>query len=203
MHHGRMNDAIDLLAAELSQSQPLTSFYDGDPLVQFTLAVAYDRDDQHALAAKIVAKMTQNGQLSLNMLRRRMVGDDIEDMYAPAIDRHYFAAVLYEASGHTADARTEFLNYAGSADARRTACPPSRALTAASTSAPTQSLSSLTSCPRSSLRRAATGARVNFSFLSPLGRPMWEAMTTLAPSAMSFLIVGRALTILRSLVISP
>ena len=47
-------------------------------------------------------------------------------------------------------------------------------------SSPTMSLAKMTSCPSSSLRRSATGARLSLLFHSPLGLPRWEQAMTAA-----------------------
>ena len=61
----------------------------------------------------------------------------------------------------------------------------------------------LTSCPRSSVRRFATGARESSGFGSPFGLPRCEQRMIFPPSAISFLIVGRAATRRFSSVILP
>lgn len=70
---------------------------------------------------------------------------------------------------------------------------------------PTTSASSasLTSTPRYSESLFATGARLNSGLYSPLGLPRCEQSITFAPCSIKYLIVGRAATILLSLVISP
>ena len=89
---------------------------------------------------------------------------------------------------------------------RRITSPSFIASTAALAFGPTTSGSAanFTSCPNSSDKRAATGASV-FVFLSSsvLTLPRWEQRITLPPSAISFLIVGRAATRRFSSVILP
>ena len=81
--------------------------------------------------------------------------------------------------------------------------PPFRAAALALASSPTISLAKMTSRPSSSLRRFATGARLSFSFHSPLGLPRWEQAITAAPLSSRYRMVGSAATMRLSLVISP
>ena len=115
MHQQRLADAIALVMGELRGPAVMRGVYSGEPIVQLTLAVAYDRDEQRARANTVLTKMKQRGQLALSLLQQPVFN---ASTYAPIIDRHYFAALIYEAAGHSADARTEWLNYASSADAR-------------------------------------------------------------------------------------
>ena len=89
---------------------------------------------------------------------------------------------------------------------RRITSPSCIASTAAFAFGPTTSGSAanFTSCPRSSERRAATGASVFVSLSSSvLTFPRCEQRITLPPSAINFLIVGSAATSLFSSVIFP
>ena len=65
------------------------------------------------------------------------------------------------------------------------------------------SAANTTSLPRCSDSLLATGARLSSGLGSPFGLPRCEQRMTLPPSAMSFLMVGRAATIRFSSVISP
>ena len=89
---------------------------------------------------------------------------------------------------------------------RRITSPSFIASTAALTVSSTTSRlgTNLTSCPRSSVSLLATGARVLVCLSSSvLTFPRCEQRITFPPSAISFLIVGRAATSLFSSVISP
>ena len=85
---------------------------------------------------------------------------------------------------------------------RSSTSPGFASATAFATSGPTQSGSSGTALPRSSVSRAATGASEN-SGVGPLGRPRWLASATTAPPSTSRRIVGSASVIRRSSVIRP
>jgi len=55
---------------------------------------------------------------------------------------------------------------------------------------PTVSVANATGLPRSSPRRAATGAREYAGSGAPLGRPRWAVTTTRAPASASSRMVG-------------
>ena len=88
---------------------------------------------------------------------------------------------------------------------RRTTSPSFISATAFLAFSPTtsSSLAKTTSWPRSSESLTATGASENFSSGPFFGLPRCEQRITLPPSAISFLIVGRAAVILLSFVITP
>ena len=88
---------------------------------------------------------------------------------------------------------------------RRTTSPSFIASTAAFAFSPTTvgSAANFTSCPNNSDNLAATGANDNSGFGSPFGLPMCEQRITFPPSAINFLIVGRAATRRFSSVIFP
>jgi tetratricopeptide (TPR) repeat protein len=115
---GQMNEAIDVLANNIPAQ---LQYYPNElTLVSFALAVQYDRDEQRGAAFDILDKMenTLQGQLGA------MVQNVLAGMrFAPAEDRHYYYAMLYEAAGHYTEARAEWALYAaaGAAPYRRRA----------------------------------------------------------------------------------
>jgi hypothetical protein len=88
---------------------------------------------------------------------------------------------------------------------RSTTSPFCIAATAAFAFSPTtlSSFAKTTSLPSNSESLFATGAKESSGFTSPLGLPMCEQRITLAPSSISFLMVGKAAVILFSSVITP
>lgn len=112
MHEDRLDEAIDLLRHH-SGSQ--SGYYYGNYMVQFALAVAYDRDEQLTLAHETLDKIVAGSQyqnlsgVMFDPTNRRIV-------FTPAIDRHYFAALQFEAMGHLAEARKEWRAYARAGD---------------------------------------------------------------------------------------
>ena len=71
------------------------------------------------------------------------------------------------------------------------------------TSEPITAPANLTSLPRSSAKRTATGASDNSGFASPFGLPKCAAITKLAPFAIKVLIVGSEARMRPSSVILP
>jgi tetratricopeptide (TPR) repeat protein len=104
---GQMTDAIDVLATNV----PATAQYFQNELVlvSFALAVQYDRDEQRGAAFDVLDKMQNvlQGQLAV------MGQNQLSGMrFAPAEDKHYYFALLYEASGNYVEARAEWALYA-------------------------------------------------------------------------------------------
>lgn len=108
---GQMSEAIDVLANAV---QANAQYYSNElALVTFALAVQYDRDDQRGAAFDVLDRMqsTLQGQLgnsgyyALSAMR-----------FVPAIDRHYYFGLLYEAAGNLTEARAEFALYAAAGD---------------------------------------------------------------------------------------
>jgi hypothetical protein len=108
---GQMSEAIDVLANNIP---PQVQYYPNElTLVSFALAVQYDRDEQRGAAFDILDKMenTLQGQLGA------MVQNVLAGMrFAPAEDRHYYYALLYEAAGHYTEARAEWALYAAAGE---------------------------------------------------------------------------------------
>ena len=83
-------------------------------------------------------------------------------------------------------------------------CPSSRALIAASNSAPRVTPGKTTSWPNLAAKSAATGASdLPALSASSFTRPRWEKRIARPPCSMMYLIVGRAAVIRLSLVITP
>ncbi|HEX2685607.1 MAG TPA: hypothetical protein VHN14_03275 [Kofleriaceae bacterium] len=110
--HGQMSDAIDLLGNAL----PAHTNYFADPitLVSFALAVHYDRDEQHGAAFEVLDKMAVTLQQELGPFIQRAL---LAMRFAPPEDQYYYRALLYEALGNFAEARTEWMLYASVPDA--------------------------------------------------------------------------------------
>jgi tetratricopeptide (TPR) repeat protein len=104
---GQMTEAIDVL----SNAVPATAQYFQNELVlvSFALAVQYDRDDQRGAAFEVLDRMQNvlQGQLAM-MVQQQLAGM----RFAPAEDRHYFYALLYESAGNYVEARAEWALYA-------------------------------------------------------------------------------------------
>jgi tetratricopeptide (TPR) repeat protein len=116
MTTGRLVEAIDLLEHQGGTGNRL--FVDHDPLVRFALAVAYDRDSQISRAHEVIDQLGKNRDL-IEMLVRRGRFNIRRVRYADPLDRHYFAALLYEVAGMHEEARAEWLTYAGAGPAAR------------------------------------------------------------------------------------
>lgn len=114
MHQDRLADAIDLLRARLST--PLRYSYGESIMLQFALAVAYDRDEQITRAHETLEHVKTLGDDSLGAALVDSASQPLQ--FWPAIDRHYFAALQYEAMGHLAEARHEWRAYAAAEGAR-------------------------------------------------------------------------------------
>lgn len=109
---GQMTEAIDVLATSIP---PQLQYYPNElTLVSFALAVQYDRDEQLAAAFDVLDRMqgVLQGQLA-SMVQNVLAGM----RFAPAEDRHYYYALLYEAAGHYTEARAEWALYAASGNA--------------------------------------------------------------------------------------
>lgn len=104
---GQIGDAIDTLA----NAAPLTvPYYSTEAaLVAFSLAVQYDRDEQHGAAFEVLDRM----QTVLQGQMGALVQTALASMrFAPAEDRHYYLGLLYEAVGSYSEARAEWALYA-------------------------------------------------------------------------------------------
>lgn len=107
MHTGRLAEAIDLLGNTDEASARYSSH---SHVLTLALAVAYDRDEQLTMAHDVLKQLTQSGPDNLERALRDSFGQPVP-MY-PLCDRHYFAALQYEALGHLIEARAEWQAYA-------------------------------------------------------------------------------------------
>jgi tetratricopeptide (TPR) repeat protein len=111
MNQGRLAEAIDVLVHEPSQQLQVHG------LVQLTLAVAYDRDEQLTQAYDVLDRL-------LSIATQEQIVQFLIDqsaanaVFTPAADRFYFRALVYEAAGFMGEARAEWQHYAASAGAR-------------------------------------------------------------------------------------
>jgi tetratricopeptide (TPR) repeat protein len=106
VRHGRVSAATGLLAHHTS-TQP------ADPFALFSLAVIYDKDEQITLAYELLDRLRSRHQGVLALTLSRSF-DRFE--FLPAADQHYYLALLYETTGHLAEAREEWHNYIRSGD---------------------------------------------------------------------------------------
>ncbi len=109
MHERRMDDAIDLLSHAVNN--PRLSMWTGNLTLQFALAVAYDRDEQVTLANEALERIIAGNQPQ-NLLQVLIDPGSGRLVFTPAYDRHYFAALQYEAMGNLIEARAEWRAYA-------------------------------------------------------------------------------------------
>jgi tetratricopeptide (TPR) repeat protein len=109
---GQMPAAIDLLINAL----PAQINYFTEPLtaVSFALAVSYDRDDQPGAAFEVLDRMQTTLQQEMAPLALTTL---TALPFAPAEDRYYYLAMLYEAIGDDIEARAEWALYAAVTDA--------------------------------------------------------------------------------------
>ena len=115
MHTGRLAEAIDLLRGHVASAA--FGYYGWEPLTLFALAVAYDRDEQISLAHEILTRIVSAGQDQLmNVLHDGNIPPNRNPL-VPPIERHYFAALQYEALGFLPEARAEWQAYAVAEDA--------------------------------------------------------------------------------------
>jgi len=104
---GQMSEAIDVLATNVPST--VQYFVNELLLVSFALAVQYDRDEQRGAAFEVLDKMQNvlQGQLA-TMGQQQLAGM----RFAPAEDKHYYYALLYESNGNYVEARAEWALYA-------------------------------------------------------------------------------------------
>ncbi len=117
MHTGRLAEAIDLLRGHVASAG--FGHYGWEPLTLFALAVAYDRDEQisqaHDVLSRIANQGNGNDQL-MNVLHDGNIPPNRSPLIPP-VERHYFAALQYEALGFLPEARAEWQSYARDEDA--------------------------------------------------------------------------------------
>lgn len=104
---GDMASAIDTLANAMPTS---SQYYSNEmALVAFALAIQYDRDEQAGAAFEVIDHM----QTQLTSSFDQTVATALLSMrFAPAEDRHYYQALLYEVMGYFTEARAEWALYA-------------------------------------------------------------------------------------------
>jgi tetratricopeptide (TPR) repeat protein len=110
---GQMPDAIDVLSNALP-STPGSYFNEANTLVNFALAVHYDRDEQRGAAFEVLDRMQAALQQELGPYVQRSFA---ELRFAPPEDEYYYQALLYEALGAYTEARAEWSLYAAVPDA--------------------------------------------------------------------------------------
>jgi tetratricopeptide (TPR) repeat protein len=112
---GEMSAAFDALQNALP-ARSVGYYYTPDlTLIAFTLAVVYDRDEQHGAAFEVLEHM----QTTLTAQYAQQVGTELfKHRFSPAEDEHYFRGLLYESLGHFTEARAAWSLYAASGDAR-------------------------------------------------------------------------------------
>jgi tetratricopeptide (TPR) repeat protein len=115
MHTGRLGEAIDLLRGHATSAA--IGYYGWEPLTLFALAVAYDRDEQISQAHDVLSRIVSAGQDQLmNVLHDGNIPPNRNPL-VPPIERHYFAALQYEALGYLPEARAEWQAYVRADDA--------------------------------------------------------------------------------------
>ena len=113
MNSGRMADAIDLLAPNMTML--LNSYYSPQPMqAMLTLAVAYDRDEQINAAFTVIDSLQNALSTSFPQYAQQAMQ---AMLWVPAYDEHYFLGLFYESLGYLSEARTEWLHYAEAKDA--------------------------------------------------------------------------------------
>jgi tetratricopeptide (TPR) repeat protein len=112
---GRTGEAIATLEAAVVPSA--AGYWNSDAaMVAFALAVAYDRDEQLSSAWTALDRLQGGlsgsfaGQIQAAMAGLRLT---------PAVDVHYWQALLFESLGDLGEARTEWMHYAAGGDAAR------------------------------------------------------------------------------------
>lgn len=108
MEQGKLDRAIDALEAS---NRTTARLFDGNLMIPLSLAVAYDRDDQRSRAYSVLAKLTQADRMIERLLRSGRGGLGAVRFVDPR-ERHYFVALLCEATGMLDEARAEWLLYA-------------------------------------------------------------------------------------------
>ena len=112
MHVGRLEDAIEVLSRGSVAGPGLGTFQTHS--VSFALVVAYDRDEQITEAYEVLASIiTTDPQLGSVFGHRygHPLSGTPEPLLLPTVERHYFAALRYEATGRILDARDEWSSY--------------------------------------------------------------------------------------------
>lgn len=104
---GQVSAAVDALTNALPVAPP--AYYTPElTLATFALATIYDRDEQRSAAFEVLEKMRSTLQTQL--------GPQVQNAlalvrFAPAEDRHYYQALLYEVTDQYVEARAEWAHY--------------------------------------------------------------------------------------------
>ncbi len=112
MHLGRLDDAISVLSrgATVQPGRPPQH----TESIAFALAIAYDRDEQITQAYDLLASLTAR-DVTLSGVLGQDWGHPLstipEPLLTPPAERHYFAAMRYEATNKLIEARTEWRAY--------------------------------------------------------------------------------------------
>ena len=112
MNLGRLDDAIEAYTTVVDGQAAPQGYGGGDVAAPLTdLAVALDRDEQHALAADALDRAQQYDPNFDHLLTPYALVP-----FSPAADRHYWLGLAYERRGLLTEAAAEWRNYAQSAD---------------------------------------------------------------------------------------
>jgi tetratricopeptide (TPR) repeat protein len=109
---GQVSAGIDTLVNALPVTPP--GYYSPELLLaMFALATIYDRDEQRSSAFEVLDRMrtTQQTQLGATVQNAFALM-----RFAPAEDRHYYQALLYEVTEQYVEARAEWALYAAAGD---------------------------------------------------------------------------------------
>ena len=117
MNLGRVGEAIDLLRHSVDIRAGHPYLISAPPQLQFTLAVAYDRDEQISRAYDVLNGLT-TGHQTQSLLTVLQDSNNQQPEFAPAIDRYYFSALQLEAMGYLLEARREWSSYERAPGAR-------------------------------------------------------------------------------------
>ncbi|MBX3156604.1 MAG: tetratricopeptide repeat protein [Deltaproteobacteria bacterium] len=109
---GETTAAIDTLS-NVIPVQSAGPFEGPLALVGFGLAVVYDRDEQRSAAFDVLDHMQSATQAEYG---KNVQAELARMRFAPAADRHYYQALLYESLNHYVEARAEWALYAASGD---------------------------------------------------------------------------------------
>jgi hypothetical protein len=117
MHTRRLAEAIDLLRGHVASAG--FAHHGWEPLTLFALAVAYDRDEQISLAHDVLTRIVSQGNGNDQLMSVLHDGNlpPGRNPLIPPVERHYFAALQYEALGFLPEARAEWQAYATAEDA--------------------------------------------------------------------------------------
>ncbi|MCG8418501.1 MAG: hypothetical protein MJE77_11215 [Proteobacteria bacterium] len=109
IHSDQIDEGIDVL---LRRSESMS-----DSTVYFALAVAYDKDEQVTRAYEILDRKL--GAMAEDLIFSTVAERLLEQTFAPAVERHYYFALLYESRGLFPEARHEWHTYVRSGERAR------------------------------------------------------------------------------------